>query len=48
MISKLAFIPTIPLLSNTTLPVLEPKKEGVTRVIAIGDSITFGSCSSDP
>ena len=32
---------------NRTLPMLEPKKEGVTRIIAVGDSITEGMCSSD-
>ena len=32
---------------NRTLPQLEPKKEGVKRIITIGDSITEGVCSSD-
>ena len=27
--------------------VLPPKQEGVTRIIAVGDSITWGSCSTD-
>ena len=40
MISKLAFIPTVHQLLNTTFPALEPKKEGVTRIITVGDSIT--------
>ena len=49
MIPKLLFVPTLhQYLTNTTLPALEPKKEGITRIIAVGDSITFGSCSSDP
>ena len=48
MISKLTFIPTFQQLLNNTVPALDPKKEGVTRIIAIGDSITFGACSSDP
>jgi hypothetical protein len=48
MISKLAFLPSFHHLLNITLPALEPKKEGVTRIITIGDSITLGSCSSDP
>lgn len=26
---------------------LPPKQEGVTRIIAVGDSITWGSCSTD-
>jgi hypothetical protein len=29
------------------LPKIEPKKEGVKRIITVGDSITAGSCSSD-
>lgn len=48
MIPKLAFIPSVHHLLNTTLPALEPKKEGITRIITVGDSITEGSCSSDP
>jgi len=48
MISKLGYLPTVHHLLNATLPALEPKKEGVTRIITIGDSITLGSCSSDP
>ena len=48
MILKLAFVPAIHQLLNTTLPAIEPKREGVTRIITVGDSITEGSCSSDP
>ena len=40
MISKLAFVPTIHQLFNTTIPAIEPKKEGVIRIITVGDSIT--------
>ena len=46
MISKLAFLPSFHHLLNTTLPALEPKKEGITRIIAVGDSITEGFRSS--
>ena len=48
MISKLGYLPTVNHLLSATLPALEPKKEGVTRIITIGDSITQGACSSDP
>jgi hypothetical protein len=41
MIPKLLFVPTIhQYLTNTTHPALEPKKEGIIRIIAVGDSIT--------
>ena len=32
---------------SQNLPKIEPKKEGVKRIITVGDSITAGSCSSD-
>jgi lysophospholipase L1-like esterase len=41
---KLAYLPVI----LYTLQVLEAKKEGVTRIITVGDSITRGDHSSDP
>ena len=47
MISKLLFIPTIHHYENRTLPRIDPKKEGVTRLITIGDSITSGPPTGD-
>jgi hypothetical protein len=44
---KLGLIPVVHQMLNRTLPLLEPKKEGVKRIITIGDSITEGACSSD-